>query len=122
MNTFTSRDNILLFISLFQCLGIFVGSLFMMVLTQNQIAYYLAILAGILSMLSLQCTAGLYEKGLFPGNYDKTISYYNDYIHISAFNLLFSILWHSYQLYPIAIILLSILCAFELHRYYDLTQ
>lgn len=121
---FTMRDNMLTFISLFQCFAIFVGSIFMLTHTISSLPYFFAFVSGVLSMLSLQCFEGLYEKGPFRGNYNKTMPYYNRIIMASAFSLLISMFMTVFQLYPNMVFVYALFGVYvidKLQKFYELT-
>jgi len=92
-NLYTTYDNFMVAISLFQCFAFFIGGIYLMSTTKSSISYCLGFTACILGMFSLQTLAGLYEKGPYPGNYNKTSRLINNICMSSGFSLLFGLFY-----------------------------
>ena len=88
---FSTYDNFMVGMSLFQCFSFLIGGLFLMAVTSSPMTYSLGFAACTLSMFSLQTLAGLYEKGPYRGDYTETSKYTNENCMLAGFSLLFGL-------------------------------
>lgn len=122
---YSSTNNFLTQISIYQCLAFIIGSFFLMTITNNFVSEFFGFVSCILSMLALQFLCGLYERGPYPGNYYKTCAYVNNYMKVSGFSLLLGLFYNIFFRYHGNLLALIVYCIFwsytlvQIHWYFQ---